>query len=987
MSKPQSLLNEPSQESPPTIQINHDSLQSHSLPLGVSCDTNIGHTPISSQNCNQTQLTQPPFPQSLINPHVASMIHAQAPLSPQSENQAQPPSHPSQKVKEALRKMGRNKVVGPDEIPSEAWKCLGGQRVRWLTLLFNKTFLRAKMLEEWRRSKVIPIYKNMGNAQTCSNYRGIKLLSHTMKLWERVIERRLRRETKVSENQFGFMSGWSLMEAIHIIRSLMEKYRERQKDLHLAFLDLEKAYDSVPRELILKTLRDKGTSVKYIKFIQDTYDRERTYVRTPISGYDIVLVSDTPEGLNGRLEQWREGLTGQQREDKIPVMRLQHEREQLNESFRYLGSEIHKSDRIKDDVTHRIQAGWLKWRAAMGVLCDKNVPLKLKGKFYRVAIRPAMLYGSECWPLTKVQANRMEVAEMRMLRWNLWRPQSAPVRRVDSITVKGMRRSRIRAKRVRSKLEKQGIKGPSPSFMHGNTPEIKSICLRHAAVDGGDGVISHDWATKVFPHFYKGNDNSMPNNTVKGDQPTMLILAGKTFAYSAGNIHFLCITDPELVKEVSLHTSLDLGKPSYLSKDRGPMFGQGILSSNGPYWSHQRKIIAPHLYPDKVKDMVTLMANATSTVLHSWESKIKQTGDFADIRIDNDLRSVSADIISRACFGSNYSQGEMIFSKLRALQGVMSKASIGVPVLRYVPSKNNRETWKLENDINSRIVQVVKSSDEGTSRKDLLQTIIKAAKKDGGEANKWIHIDPRKFIVDNCKSLYFAGYETTATSVSWCLMLLAKYPEWQSRCRTEVLDICRDKLPDMTMLQSMKTLTMVIQEALRLYPPVAFTVREALKDIKFRNILIPKGINVQTVIPMLHQHPELWGPDVYEFKPERFAEGTKGACKIPQAYMPFGMGPRICAGQHFAMTELKVILALVLSRFSFSLSPTYRHSPTFSLDFQIIVSPLSLDQALDQISTQDCNTPDFHCIKEFKGLGGILENKLTKFDSDNVKSF
>nr|GEY96222.1 cytochrome P450 [Tanacetum cinerariifolium] len=262
----------------------------------------------------------------------------------------------------------------------------------------------------------------------------------------------------------------------------------------------------------------------------------------------------------------------------------------------------------------------------------------------------------------------------------------------------------------------------------------------------------------------------MPNNTVKGDQPTMLILAGKTFAYSAGNIHFLCITDPELVKEVSLHASLDLGKPSYISKDRGPMFGQGILSSNGPYWSHKRKIIAPHLYPDKVKDMVTLMANATSTVLHSWESKIKQTGDFADIRIDNDLRSVSADIISRACFGSNYSQGEMIFSKLRALQGVMSKASIGVPVLR-------------------------------------------------------------------------------------------------------------DKLPDMTMLQSMKTLTMVIQEALRLYPPVAFTVREALKDIQFRNILIPKGIDVQTVIPMLHQHPELWGPDVYEFKPERFAEGTKGACK------------------------------------------------------------------------------------------------------------
>ncbi|GJY19483.1 hypothetical protein Tco_0390974 [Tanacetum coccineum] len=87
-------------------------------------------------------------------------------------------------VKEALRKMGRNKAVGRDEIPIEAWRCLGGEGVRWLTILFNKTFLRAKMPEEWRLSEVIPIYKNNGDAQTCSNYRGIKLLSHTMKLWE-----------------------------------------------------------------------------------------------------------------------------------------------------------------------------------------------------------------------------------------------------------------------------------------------------------------------------------------------------------------------------------------------------------------------------------------------------------------------------------------------------------------------------------------------------------------------------------------------------------------------------------------------------------------------------------------------------------------------------------------------------------------------------------------------------------------------------------
>ncbi|GJW91913.1 retrovirus-related pol polyprotein LINE-1 [Tanacetum coccineum] len=96
-------------------------------------------------------------------------------------------------VRAALQRMGRNKAVGPDQIPIESWRCLEDEGVKWLTCLFNKIFLSAKMPDEWRLSEVIPFYKNKGDAQACSNYRGIKLLSHTMKLWERVIERRLRR--------------------------------------------------------------------------------------------------------------------------------------------------------------------------------------------------------------------------------------------------------------------------------------------------------------------------------------------------------------------------------------------------------------------------------------------------------------------------------------------------------------------------------------------------------------------------------------------------------------------------------------------------------------------------------------------------------------------------------------------------------------------------------------------------------------------------
>lgn len=129
-------------------------------------------------------------------------------------------------------------------------------------------------------------------------------------------------------------------------------------------------------------------------------------------------------------------------------------------------------------------------------------------------------------------------------------------------------------------------------------------------------------------------------------------------------------------------------------------------------------------------------------------------------------------------------------------------------------------------------------------------------------------------------------------------------------------------------------LTMVIQETLRLYPPAVFVIRTALKDINLKGILIPKGMNIQIPIPVLQQDPQLWGPDAYKFNPERFANGVLGACKSPLAYMPFGLGARVCAGQHLAMAELKVILSLILLKFRFSLSSSYSHSPAFRLVVQ-----------------------------------------------------
>jgi hypothetical protein len=126
-------------------------------------------------------------------------------------------------VKNVLKRMKGGKAMGPDGIPIEVWMTLGEVVIVLLPKFFNIIFQSNKMPDEWRQSILVPIFKNKGDVPSCTNYRGIKLMSHTIKLWERIIEHRLRGVTNVTENQFGFMSGRSTIETILLIRQLMER--------------------------------------------------------------------------------------------------------------------------------------------------------------------------------------------------------------------------------------------------------------------------------------------------------------------------------------------------------------------------------------------------------------------------------------------------------------------------------------------------------------------------------------------------------------------------------------------------------------------------------------------------------------------------------------------------------------------------------------------------------------------------------------------
>ncbi|KAK3548617.1 hypothetical protein QTP70_015563, partial [Hemibagrus guttatus] len=305
---------------------------------------------------------------------------------------------------------------------------------------------------------------------------GIKLMSHTMKLWERVVEARLRKVVEICEQQYGFMPRKSATDTIFALRILMEKYRDGQRELHCVFVDLEKAYDRVPREELWYCMRKSGVAEKYVKVVQDMYERSRTVVRCAVGqteGFkvevglhqgsalspflfamvmdqlseevrqespwtmmfadDIVICSESREQVEENLERWRfalerrgmkvsysktEYMCVNEREGSGTV-RLQGEEVKKVQEFKYLGSTVQSNGECWKEVKKRVQAGWNGWRKVSGVLCDRKISARIKGKVYRTVVRPAMLYGLETVSLRKRQESALEVVELKMLRFSL----------------------------------------------------------------------------------------------------------------------------------------------------------------------------------------------------------------------------------------------------------------------------------------------------------------------------------------------------------------------------------------------------------------------------------------------------------------------------------------------------------------------------------------------------------------------------------------
>ena len=197
-------------------------------------------------------------------------------------NEGLTPAINRKEVEVAHKGMKNGKAMGPDEIQVDTWKSSGEEGIDMLLDLLQQIFEQEKMPEEWRDSMIVPIFIENGDIQDCGNYRGINMIYHTTKIWERIIDRRLREETSIGEEQFGFMPDTGTSDAIFAVRQVIEKHREMQKELHNVFIDLKKAQDRVPRQECWRCLREQGVPEKYVRLVKCTYENTRTQVKISI---------------------------------------------------------------------------------------------------------------------------------------------------------------------------------------------------------------------------------------------------------------------------------------------------------------------------------------------------------------------------------------------------------------------------------------------------------------------------------------------------------------------------------------------------------------------------------------------------------------------------------------------------------------------------------------------------------------------------------
>ncbi|KAK9092527.1 hypothetical protein Syun_027438 [Stephania yunnanensis] len=466
--------------------------------------------------------------------------------------------------------------------------------------------------------------------------------------------------------------------------------------------------------------------------------------------------------------------------------------------------------------------------------------------------------------------------------------------------------------KLERQLRRQGIKGPPYKLFHGSLKD-NSAALMEA--QSKPMKLSHSILPRVLPFIHQTVQNY-----------------GKLCIFWQGVTPRVIVADPELIKEILLNKSGDFYKirpnPFVL------LLITGVTTYDGEKWAKHRKIINPAFHLEKLKIMFPAFRICCEELISRWENLVLDGP--LEIDVSPEFQKLTGDVISRTTFGSNYEEGRRIFQlqteQARLVSQVIQSAYI--PGYRLLATKSNNRMKEIERESKALFEEMIKKREKDLKQgecqnDDLLSLLIDSNFKEvlehGDSESVGLTIDE---IIAECKLFYFAGQETTYSLLVWAMVLLGMHQEWQERAREEVLQVFgRSTEPDFDGLSKLKIVTIIIYEVLRLYPPFVMLTRLTHEKVKVGEVTLPQGVEIGLPILLVHHDRDIWGEDVHEFRPERFAEGVSKAMQNRISFFPFSWGPRICIGQNFALVEAKMALVMILQHFSFKLSTTYVHAP------------------------------------------------------------
>ena len=382
----------------------------------------------------------------------------------------------------------------------------------------------------------------------------------------------------------------------------------------------------------------------------------------------------------------------------------------------------------------------------------------------------------------------------------------------------------------------------------------------------------------------------------------------------------LLVNHPEGVRHVlqEHHRNYDKATPGF--EEIRKLLGNGLLTSEGDFWLRQRRIAQPAFTRQRLAGFAPTMVRASEDLRERWLgiSPSRPTVDVADAMMALTLRIAGETLLSTDPSASASEVGSALAEILQQIRG---RIATPLQFLARLPTQKNKryaEAAATLDRVVRRIIEERRRDPGADDGRDLLGMLMAARDDDGrGMSDEQLR--------DEVLTIFLAGHETTANALAWTFHLLSLHPTVRRALHDEVDAVIGDRAPTLDDLPQMPYARRVIQESMRLRPPVWFIARRAVRDDAIMGHAVEANSMVFISPWSLHRHPGFW-PDPEGFDPDRFLPESVAA-RPTAAYIPFGAGPRICIGQGFAMMEAQLILASLCRSFTLENLPGRRVEP------------------------------------------------------------